>query len=138
MVLGDLCTEIDLALHTPLGQMVKLPFLPAEPALLPCGERAGGFTELENELLRQISPALQRVGHQLLQACNAEGDYEAFEFASMNCTGVASGVPETLLRGSTGADRTGPPYVAGRYSFVNVQHALDEITLGDPGAERHH
>ena len=132
VVLGDFCTELDLLLHTPRGTMVSMPYLPNDPPVLPCGaQQTHSFGSLEDELLRQAQPALDFVGHQLLQACNSEGEFEGFQFASLNCTGVAG--LAGLLRGTTGQDRTGPPYTAGRYSADNIERALVDITLGDPG-----
>ena len=132
VILGDLCTEIDLVLHTPKGEAVSLPFLPADPPLLPCGgDNGNGLSKLEDELLRQMQPALDFVANQIRQACNYEEEFEGFQFANLNCTGVAG----TLLQGGSGLDRSGPgpPYSAGRYSAGNIEHALVAITLGDPG-----
>lgn len=132
VVLGDLCTELDLLLHTPRGETVSVPFLPDDPPLIPCGGGSSdSFGSLENELLRQMQPALDFVGHQLLQACNSEDEFEGFRLSSLNCTGIAG--PSGLLQGVTGPDRRGPPYTAGRYSAENIERALVEVTLGDPG-----
>ena len=134
VVMGDICAELDLLLHTPRGKTVSMPFLPNDPPVLPCGGGGTGsdsFGSLGDELLRQMQPALDFVGHQLLQACNSEDEFEGFQFASMNCTGLVG--PGGLLKGVAGVDRRGPPYRAGRYSIENIERALVDITLGDPG-----
>eukprot|EP01044_Picomonas_judraskeda_P020522 COSAG03_NODE_4588_length_1499_cov_2.234286_2_plen_131_part_01 len=61
VVLGDLCTELDLLLHTPRGEAVTMPFLPDDPPLLPCaagGASSESIASLEDELLRQMQVSL--------------------------------------------------------------------------------
>ena len=79
--------------------------------------------KLEDDVLRTMGPLVEQVAEMIKDACNGQGDFEAFSRANMNCS--AATVEDGLLRGRPGL------YMDGWYNAENVEAAIVGITLGD-------
>ena len=127
IILGDLCLELDLTLSFPAGAAISLPWQPEDAPVLPCGAEetpgAGSLQKLEDDVLRTMGPLVEQVAEMIKDACNGQGDFEAFSRANMNCSAAAG--EDGLLRGRPGL------YMDGWYNAENVEAAIVGITLGD-------
>lgn len=130
LIFGDMCMEMDLALHTPKGQHVNIGFMPE--GSLPCGGPDSMLSLLIDDIEKNVvesvaGPALEEGGNKLRDLCNKDGDFTAMANFTINCTQAAAA--GKLLTGSF------PSYSKGDYSLDNFEHAKQVIRFGDMGVE---
>jgi hypothetical protein len=130
LIFGDMCVEMDLALHAPKGQHINIGFMPE--GSLPCGGPDSLLSLLIDDIEKNVvetvaGPALKAGGDNLKDLCNQGGDYTDLDIYTIDCTQAAG--PGKLLSGSPGS------YVKESYSLDNFEHAKRVIKLGDPGVK---
>ena len=137
LIFGDLCVEMDLALHVPKGEYVNVGFVPE--GMLPCGKGSAmeqQLQEMEISLVERAQGALEAGGNLLVDFCNNSTNSSAglgtpYDFTALgkfwvDCSAI-SGLGK-LLNG-TGRGR----YSKGVYNLDTYSAATEQIMLGDPG-----